>query len=331
MKAFTYARPASTTDALRLFAEKPQASLYKAGGIDVLDRLKEHLDEPERVIALDALPDRDRIEVGAEGLHLGAGVTLAALADHRAAHEHYTALAQAARDAASPQLRNQATVVGNLLQRPRCWYFRDEKLVCLKKGGQTCLAIAGDHRYHAIFGGGPSFIVHPSNCAVALLALDAALEVESLDGKRTVPLEDFFTLPAVDVKRENKLAPGELVTAIRAPAPPLGTRSAYLEVCERAQFDWPLAAVAAVLQLEGDTVRAARIVLGAAAPIPWRAAAAEKALVGAKVSDQSAKAAGQAAIRGATPLPGNRYKLPIFEALVARTVLLAAGRWSEEG
>ncbi|HEX9636182.1 MAG TPA: FAD binding domain-containing protein [Acidobacteriota bacterium] len=325
MKRFAYARPASVGDALRLFAERPEASRYKAGGVDLIDRLKEHLDEPDRVIALDGIPARDAIEVGPQGLRLGSGVSLAAVADHGAARERYAALVEAARESAAPQIRNQATVVGNLLQRPRCWYFRNEQLVCIKKGGATCYAIAGDHRYHAIFGGGPSFIVHPSNCAAALVAFDAALEIESLDGRRSVALEQFFTLPTVDVKRENSLAPGELVTAITAPAPAPGTRSAYLEVRERAQFDWPLAAVAAVLQLDGGTVRSARIVLGAAAPIPWRATEAEQALAGQTVSQTSARAAGAAAIRGATPLPGTRYKLPLFETLVARAVLTAAG------
>jgi xanthine dehydrogenase YagS FAD-binding subunit len=324
VKAFAYARPASVADALRLHAERPAASLYKAGGIDLLDRLKEHLDQPERVIALDGIPEHGRIELGAGGLRLGAGVTLAGLAEHAGVRAQYAALAESARDAASPQIRNQATLIGNLLQRPRCWYFRDSSLVCIKKGGATCYAIAGDHRYHAIFGGGPSFIVHPSNCAVALLAFGAALEIESLRGRRSAALADFFTLPTVDVQRENNLAAGELVTAVTAPAPASGTRSAYLEVRERAQFDWPLAAVAAVLELDGKTVRAARIVLGAAAPIPWRSEAAEQALVGATLSDQVARAAGAAAIRGATPLPGTRYKLPIFETLVARAILAAA-------
>jgi xanthine dehydrogenase YagS FAD-binding subunit len=329
MNRFALARPTSVAEALRRYAGAPQRSVFKAGGIDLLDRLKEGLDQPDLVIGLERLPGAGVIEVGTARLRIGPAVTLAALAEHQEVRRNYPALARAAAEAASPQLRNRATVIGNLLQRPRCWYFRDRELVCLKKGGQQCFAIAGDHRYHAILGGGPSFIVHPSNCAVALLAYDGSVELQGPAGPRTVELSRFFVLPEADVLRENVLEPGELVTAVTVPPPAPGTLAAYLEVRERAQFDWPLAAVAVVLLREGRRVATARVVLGAAAPIPWRSRAAERALAGRPVTPISAAEAADAALAAADPLPGNAYKLPLFRALITRAILQAAGLWTE--
>ena len=186
----------------------------------------------------------------------------------------FTAIAEAAGEAATPQIRNLGTVGGNILQRPRCWYFRNPDVNCLKKGGDTCYSIGGLNRYHAILGGGPSFIVHPSNLAPALIAMRASATIVGPAGQRSVELEKFFTLPTVDAKRENSLKPGEIITEVIVPAPSAGVRSHYLEAREKQSFDWPLVSVAIVIDSApgAKTVRDARVVMGAVAPMPWRSA-----------------------------------------------------------
>jgi xanthine dehydrogenase YagS FAD-binding subunit len=218
-----------------------------------------------------------------------------------------------------------ATVGGNLLQRPRCWYFRSDQFHCLRKGGDRCYAQDGENEFHAIFDNQVCSIVHPSAAACALTALGAKVQVRGRKGVREVALDDFFVRPEQDVTREHSLAPDELLTEIRVPAPAATTRSAYTKVGQKESFDWPLAEVAVVLDRRGETVNRASIVLGAAAPVPWRASEAEKALVGNRVDQQTARAAASAAVRGATPLSENAYKIPMFEAVVRRTILAAAG------
>jgi xanthine dehydrogenase YagS FAD-binding subunit len=247
------------------------------------------------------------------------------VAAHPGVRQALPALAQACGEAASPQNRNVATLGGNLLQRPRCWYYRLESYRCLKKGGDVCYAVGGENRYHAIFGGGPSYATHPSNAAVALLALDASFVLEGPQGTRTVPAAEFFTPPARDPERENQLAPDELLVEVRVPEA-TGYRSAYDEVRERAAFDWPLVSVAAALKLEGGVVRDARIVLGAVAPIPWRVPKAEQALAGKPLDDASATAAAGVSTFGAAPLSDNGYKVGLVRTLVRRTLLSLAER-----
>jgi xanthine dehydrogenase YagS FAD-binding subunit len=320
MKAFELARPRSLEEARELLGQKKDA-VFKAGGIDLLDHLKEHLLEPARVVDLRAVPGLDKIEALPDGgLRIGPLTTLSKVAAHQGVRKTHAALAQACGEAASPQIRNVATLGGNLLQRPRCWYYRLESYKCLKKGGDVCFAVNGENRYHVIFGGGPSYAPHPSNAAVALVALNASLVLESDKGPRTVPAGEFFTPPARDPERENLLAPGELLTEIRVP-PAGAARSAYDEVRERAAFDWPLVSVAAAVRLEGGSVAEARIVLGAVAPIPWRSTRAEQALIGKALNEASARAAAQAAVVGAAPLSDNGYKVGLVQTLVRRTLL----------
>ncbi len=323
MNRFELAQAASLADARRLTAEK-QGSVLKAGGIDVLDHLKEHLIEPPRVVDIKRVAGLDGISPAPDGaLRIGPLATLAQVAAHPGVKATHRALAEACGEAASPQIRNMATLGGNLLQRPRCWYYRLESYNCLKKGGDVCFAITGENRYHAIFGGGPSYAPHPSNAAVALVALDASLVLEGEKGRRTVAAADFFTPPTTDPERENVLAPGEILVEIQVPAAK-GSRSTYADVRERASFDWPLVSLAAALHVEAGTVSRARLVLGAVAPIPWRSAKAEAALVGKRLGPESAAAAAAAAILGAEPLEDNGYKVGLVQTLVRRTLLSLA-------
>jgi xanthine dehydrogenase YagS FAD-binding subunit len=319
MNRFELARAGSTSQARELVAEKA-GSVFKAGGIDLVDHLKEHLLEPPRVVDLKTIPGLDKITVEADGsLRIGALATLAKVAAHATIGKTHPALARACGEAASPQVRNVATIGGNVLQRPRCWYYRLESYKCVKKGGDVCFAVAGENRYHVIFGGGPAFPPHPSNAAVPLVAYGASFVIDGPKGARTVPAGEFFVLPAKDPTRENVLSAGELLLEIRVPAA-RGWRSAYHEVRERAAFDWPLVSAAIALRAEGGMVKDARVVLGQVATIPWRAASAEKALVGKPIGAASAEAAGKAAVEGAEPMTDNGYKVDLVTTLVRRTV-----------
>jgi xanthine dehydrogenase YagS FAD-binding subunit len=299
-------------------AQLDGTSMIKAGGIDVMDRLKEGLDAPAKLVNIRTIPGLDQIREDASGLHIGPMVTLDQLDKHETVRTRYTALADAAGHAATPHIRNVATVGGNILQRPRCWYFRNEQFHCLKKGGDRCFAQDGENDYHAIFANRRCAIVHPSAIAVALVALGATFEVSGRRGQRQVPSEQFFVRPDQDVQREHTLAADELLTAINIPQPANGSRSAYMKLGEKESFDWPIAEVAVVLGTKPA------VVLGAAAPIPWRAAAAERILAGNSINEETARAAAKAALEGATPLRSNSYKLPIFETVVRRTILAAA-------
>jgi xanthine dehydrogenase YagS FAD-binding subunit len=307
-------------------AQSADVRIVKAGGIDVIDLMKEGLLAPAQVTSLRDVPGLDAISSAPDGgLRLGAMVTLAGLAADATVRERYPALADAARESASPQIRNVATIGGNLLQRPRCWYFRAAEFRCLRKGGGHCYAISGENQYHAIFDNRFCAVVHPSTSATALVALGAEVELTGEDGaQRSVALEDFFIGPDRDVQRENDLRPGEILTALLLP-PASGLRMKHLKLAQKESFDWPLADVAVVLDLSRDgRCRRASIVLGAAAPTPRRARAAESALAGKAIDAGVAAEAGRAALEGATPLARNAYKAPMFEALVRRAVLEAA-------
>jgi len=324
------ARAANNTvaDAMsRPLAQQRSIAIAKAGGIDLLDLMKEGLLAPATVVSLRDVPGLDAIVTeGTGGLRIGALATVARLADDPLVRERYPALAQAAQVTASPQIRHVATVGGNLLQRPRCWYFRSVAFPCLRKGGAHCYALSGENAYHAVFDNLPCAIVHPSTLATALVALHAGIERTDASGaRRVVPLETFFVPPQQDPRRENHLKPGEIVTALHLPPLAAGTRCVHLKQGERDAFDWPLVEVAVVMELDAQHVcKAASVVLGAVAPVPHRARAAERALVGRAIDEAVAGLAGGAALDGAQPLAKNAYKLPLVEALVRRAVLHAA-------
>lgn len=317
---FEWTNANSIDDAISQLNDK---SLAKAGGVDLMDRLKEGLDSPSRLVNIRTISGLDYVKEESGWLRIGPMVTLAMLAEHPIIRPHYTVLADAALKAATPQIRNMATVGGNLLQRPRCWYFRNEQFHCRRKGGEECFAQEGENEYHAIFDNEICAIVHPSAAACALTALGAKVHVKGKNGTREIPLDDLFVRPETDVTREHVLKADELLTEIRVPAPSDSTRSAYTKVGQKESFDWPMAEVAVVLELRGGAVNKSSVVLGAAAPIPWRATAAEKALTGKPLNERSAREAASAALQGATPLAENAYKVPMFEAVVRRTILAA--------
>jgi xanthine dehydrogenase YagS FAD-binding subunit len=324
MKSFEWVQAQSLDDAI---AQLGPGVLVKAGGVDVVDRLKEGLDTPTRLVNLHGVAGLDGIkQLGTPGeLVLGPLATLAQIAASSDVRGRWPALAEACAHAATPQIRNMATIGGNLVQRPRCWYFRSADFHCKKKGGSTCYALAGENQFHAIVGNGLCAIVHPSSIATALVAYGANVTLKSKHGTRVVALEQFFAPPEKDVTRENVLAADELVAQVTVRAPLNGTRAAYHKQVEKESFDWPMADVAVVLELDGRTCKRASIVLGAAAPVPWRAAAAEALLVGHTVDERAAEAAANAAMQGMTPLAQNGYKLPVFRAVIRRTILAAVG------
>jgi xanthine dehydrogenase YagS FAD-binding subunit len=326
MNKFEYVRAKSAKEAVDLLAAT-KGAVIKASGTDLLDRIKSFIDTPPRLVSLSGATEMTGVEVEAGSTRLGALATLAKVAE-RIKTGPLLALGQAAGDAATPQIRNVATVGGNICQRPRCWYYRLGEVPCLKKGGKECPALAGDNRYHAIFDTSPCPIVHPSNLAGPLVAFGATIHVHGPSGVRDIPADQFFTLPKVDINRENVLAREDVITSVSVPAWE-GARSAYLEAREKESFDWSLVNATAVLQMDGDVVKDARLVLGSVAPVPRRVPAAEKALVGKKIDEASAAEAARVAFADATPLPGNAYKVPMGRAIARRAILAAAGLWKE--
>jgi xanthine dehydrogenase YagS FAD-binding subunit len=306
-----------------------QAVVLKAGGIDVLDLMKEGLLAPRRVVNLRAIAGLDGIAQESDGgVRIGALASLEQVATHKFVAQPYAALADALAGSASPQIRHVATLGGNILQRPRCWYFRSAAHRCLRKGGGRCFAIHGENQYHAIFANEVCAVVHPSTAATALVAFGARIEIANAEGDVRRPLlDEFFVAPETDVQRETDLKPGEVVTAVLLPALAAGTTSAHLRDADKQAFDWPIADVAVVLERDADgSCRRASVVLGAAAPVPRRARAAEEVLAGQVIDEALAREAGQAALEASTPLSKNHYKQPIFAALVRRALLRAAGK-----
>ncbi len=325
MKAFERVQPRDWNDAvLALEAARNThvAAEAKGAGIDVVDRLKERTAEPDRVVDLRRLAEHRTIRRDGARVSIGALVTLREVAEGLKAD--LPALADACEGAATPQIRNAATLAGNLCQRPRCWYFRSADFTCLKKGGGECFAQKGENTYHAVFGNSTCAIVHPSAAAVALLAYGAAIETISPAGPRSIPIASFFVRPEEDIGTENALKPSELIVEIVVPkGAPL--RSAYRKLKQKQSFDWPLADVAVAWRPDGGRARDVRIVLGSTAPVPFRASKAEALVEGKAVDAELAAAAGEAAVGGATPLAQNGYKLSLISAMVRRTLLAAAG------
>ena len=329
MKSFEWTNPTTINEAVKLLnvpaADIDDAPRPLAGGQDLLTTMKDYTSRPARIVNLKNIRGLNRITLNARGLTIGALVTLTELEEHAGVRKNFPGLAEAAHSIATPQIRNLGTVGGNLCQRPRCWYFRLEEVNCLKKGGSECYAATGENKYNAIIGGGPSWIVHPSDLAPMLVALGARVDVTGSGGKRTIQLDKFFTLPTENIRRENVLKNDEIITEIFVPASTLASHSTYLKFKERESLDFALASVAAAVQLAPDkTVRAARIVLGGVAPIPWRVPAAENFLAGKSLSAEVLAEAGKLALAEAKPLEKNAYKVPLTQTLVRRALAKAA-------
>ena len=330
MQRFAYLQPQTPAAAAAALAENANA-LLKAGGVDVLDLLKERIVSPTLIVDISQIPELRTVTVDAENgtLRMGTLTTFAQIATHAEVQKNWPALIHVASGAATPQVRTMATIGGNLCQRPRCWYFRQEEYLCRKRGGTRCFAQEGDNRYHAIFAHQTCASVHPSAAAIPLLAYEATLHVLDKDGKeRAIPLREFFLTPEQDVQREHILKRDEVLTTITVPRLPQRTGSAYMNLKHKQSFDWPLVEAAAVLHLDHGQVRDARVVLGSVAPVPIRSTATEQVLIGNTVNDELATRAGHAATEGAAPLTSNGYKVLLLAELVRRTVLKAAGQLS---
>ncbi|MHB9096222.1 MAG: FAD binding domain-containing protein, partial [Syntrophales bacterium] len=256
-------------------------------------------------------------------LRIGALATVSDVANHPFIGERYPALVQAAREVASPQLRNQGTIGGNLCQKPRCWYYRGD-FHCSRKGGSQCFAVAGENQYHCILGGEGCYIVHPSDLAMALVAYGAKIEIAHTRGTRTVPVEKFYVLPEQEITRETILEAVEVVTAVLLPRPPQGLKSSYRKVRARGSWDFALAGVALALRFSGGKVDSARVVLGGAAPVPWRSPEAEEAITGRALDEATIARAAAAAMKAARPLEHNGYKIDLFKGLLAEELAASA-------
>lgn len=332
MKSFEWANPKTVGQAVKLLQPQTnnadEAPQVIAGGQDLLTSMKDYLVRPQRVVNLKSVPGLDRITPnGKGGLRIGALVTLADLEENPNVRRSFPGLAEAAHSIATPQIRNLGTVGGNLCQRPRCWYFRLEEAVCLKKGGSECFAATGENKYNAILGGGPSYIVHPSDLAPMLVALGATVTIAGAATPRTIPVSEFFTLPSDGpIRRENVLKQEEVLTEIQVPASVLAAHSHYLKFKERDSLDFAISAVAAAVEMGANNmVKQARIVLGGVAPIPWRASKAEKFVEGKTLNDSVLAEAARLALDGAEPLAKNGYKIPLTQTLVRRALAKVGG------
>ncbi len=319
---FTYVRPNSLEEAVRQLSSGD--SRLCAGGSDLLGCLRDEVFDCSKVVSisgLDVLRGVERTREG--GLRIGALTRIAEVAQNATVQEFYPVLSQAASEVASPQLRNQGTLGGNICQRPRCWYFRGE-FHCRRKGGSTCYAMAGENQYHCVLGGSGCYIVHPSDTAPALLALGASVEIAGATGSRTLSLDDFFVLPSTDIERETILGPNEIVTHIVIPPPQNGLRSSYRKIRARGSWDFALAGVALALTFSGGQVTGGRVVLSGAAPIPWRSREAEGVIRGNTIDAVTAREAATAAMRDAVALKRNAYKIPLFKAVIEEQLLAIA-------
>jgi len=333
MNKFSWYEAKSVDDAVKkvnatasdILGKKPNGSsvIFKAGGIDLMDLMKEGLVNPSTIVSVKKIPGLDKIEYDdKEGLKIGANVTLADLEEHTLVKDKYLALHLAVGHAGTPQLRNTATLGGNLAQRTRCWYFRSIDHQCYRKGSGTCYAQKGENEFHAIMSNSTCASVHSSSVSTALMAFNATVEIATIDGKkRLVSMEKFFIHPETDSRTENVLTSNELITGIIIPPVNANTKSYYIKQGARESHDWAIADVAVVAEISGGKCQNAEVVLGAAAPVPIKAQASAKLLKGKVLDEAVAKSAGEAAMKDATPLAGNAYKVPIFKTIVKRAIL----------
>jgi xanthine dehydrogenase YagS FAD-binding subunit len=328
MNAFTNVNARDARHAATLARQARAAgrrAVFAGGGSDLLALVKDHVVTPDVVIHLTSITGADRVVPTASGLSIGGLITLDALSRDETVRARYAVLAEAADAVATPQIRNVGTLAGNVCQRPWCWYYRNG-FRCYKAGGTQCFSATGENEFHAIFGGGPSYIVHPSDTAPALVALEARFSISGPNGDRTVAASEFFTLPRQNAAKENTLADDEVLTAVQIPAAKPGVRSTYKKLMDREAWTHAVVSAAVVLEMERDVVRGARVVLGGVAPIPWRLPDVEKALAGQQLTDAVLQKAGDIAVAGARPLSQNAYKVPLARNLVRRTIAELAGR-----
>ncbi|MDP9316678.1 MAG: xanthine dehydrogenase family protein subunit M [Pseudomonadota bacterium] len=323
MRQFDYHSPNTIDEVITLLEQDGDgATRPLAGGTDLLTLMKGNIASPTRLLDIKRLGDLPRgIEETQKGLSLGALTTLTEIEAHPLVQQQYPALAEAAALAATPQLRNMATLGGNLLQRPRCWYFRDEQFHCWLKGGDECQARDGMNQQHALLDLSPCVAVHPSDLASALVALDAQLRVRGPNGERVLPLQDFFAVPEPQRRTENVLGGDELVLSVHLSPLFDGTRSTYLKAMDRKVWAFALVGVAARIRINSEgRIEDARIVLSGVAPVPWRVETAEQALIGMEVSETLFDRVADTALADAQPLDHNGYKVPLAKSLIRRAL-----------
>ncbi len=325
MRTFSNSNPRDLKQAVSLASNARRdgkSASFAGGGSDLLGLVKERIVNPDVLIHLSGIKGLDKVESKGETVRIGGQITLDALSHHPLIASKYTVLSEAAASVATPQIRNAGTLAGNVCQRPWCWYFRNG-FPCYKAGGNQCFSVTGENQFHAIFGGGPSFIVHPSDTAPALVALDAKFRIIGPTGERTLSAADFFTLPKQNAARENALNDDEVLASVEFAESQ--TRSTYHKVLDREAWTHAVVSAAVVLDMDKDVCRSARIVLGGVAPIPWRVPEAERLLTGQRITQDVALKAAEAAVSGANPLAKNRYKVPLTRETLHRTLLALVG------
>ena len=324
MRAFEYASPANTEQAVRLLGNSWDEAAPLAGGTDLLSLMKDDIVAPKRLVNIKEIGSLRGINVDSKGLRIGALVTIQELADNAKVDHAYPVITKTSNEIAGPQIRNMATIGGNLCQRPRCWYYRGWFGLLAKDQKGESLVPNGDNRYHAILGNsGPAYFISPSTLAPLFVALGASVRLTGPKGNREVPLDKFFLIPKSEDEREHDLKPNEIITEIIIP-PLAGAKCATYEVRQKEAMDWPLALAVVVLKMKGNSVSSARVLMGAVAPIPWRSTEAESALVGKTINEEVAQAAGNAAVANARSLSHNGYKIQLARVAVKRAILAAA-------
>ena len=321
MHKFAYVNATSIDRVPSLLGRTWDEAQVIGGGTDLVGELKDYLVTPKRIVNLKSIPGLSYIRQESDGLKIGALTTLSDIESNETIEKQYSVLQQAVSVIATPQIRNVGTIGGNICQRPRCWYYRNEDFPCWKKGGDTCYAASGVNRYHAIIGGGPCYMVHPSDTAVALMALNARVKIMGPEGTREVVMDDFFMLPEVNVMRENILKSNEFISEIIVPAPKSGTRSLYIKIRERESIVFAIVSVAAVLTVVNGVCQEANVVLGGVAPVPWRVLEAERFLKGNRITETRALQAAEAALKDADPMSDNVYKIQITKNIVKNAVM----------
>lgn len=325
MNKFEYAEPKSVDEVFQYLNEP--GSIIKAGGIDILDLMKENILLPKRLVNIRNLSELNFVRENDDGsISLGPNITISELSEYEIIRKHFPALSDAAGKIATPQVRNSATLGGNLCQRPRCWYFRSIDFDCARKEGNHCFALVGENKYNAVLGTqNGCAIVHPSGTAVPLTALNAELVISDGTNEKRTALTEFYVSPVEDIKKETVLKHNELITQIIIPKESVAYKNHYIKIMEKQSFDWPLADVAVALKMNGEKCEYASVILGSAAPIPWKSREAESVLSGRTITKELAREAGEASMENAYPLTENNYKINLFKTIVYRAVCEAVG------
>ena len=330
MKSFELYEPTSVQQAVGLLNQYGATGKALGGGSDLIGGIMKDWVQgkgqpiPVQLVDLTTIPDLKGIKVGSDGAHIGATTTLSEIIENKDLQTNFPLLTEAALSVASPLIRNFGTLGGNVNQRPRCWFYRGEDFNCYKKGGDFCYSVTGDNRYHAIIGGELCYIVHPSDTATALLALNAQAKVTGPGGDRMVPFDQYFHGPREDVLTENVLKPNEIMTEVFVPTPAAGTKQAWIKLKDRQVYDFAVVAVGAIFTTDGGNWKDGRITLGGVAPVPYRAQVVEDAIKGKDIKSTIKQASAQ--IRTvARPMSLNGYKVDIAQGLIERTVLQALG------